>query len=201
MTDATLEAEIEADYETELSRLGSSKALYALTQGEMETEAVLDELADSAATAEATFEAWTDDDAYGDVFMAAAETARDHTDRIAAAAEGAEPIDAPTPADDVLRGFDDSDERIGGLLAWALITDRTFAQAVGFFVGSADTTAADLFRGLRSDVDGLRSEAVDALESGPDDYARDAAGEVVEAAYDHYANTLEGMGVKVKPVC
>lgn len=201
MTDASLREEMETVYETELSRLGSSKALYAITRGEMETEAVLSELADRAVTATETFDSWTGDDAYGDVFTTAAETARDHAARIVDAAEDAEPIDSPTPADEVLRGVDASDERLGGLLAWTLIADRTFAQAVGFFVGSADTMTSDLFRSLRSDVGDLRSDADEHVAGADRDAALGAASEVVEAAYDHYADTLEEMGVKVKPVC
>ena len=153
MTDATVQDAIEDEYETELSRLGSSKALYALTGGEMETEAVVAGLADRAATAAATFDGWADDDAFGDFFASTAETAREHAERIAETAEGADPGDDPTPPDEVLRDLDDAAARLGGLVAWALITDRTLAQAVGFFVGNADTTAADLFRDLRSDVD------------------------------------------------
>lgn len=201
MTDATIQNDLEDEYETELSRLGSSKALYALTGGEMETEAVVAGLADRAATAAETFSGWSDDEAFDDLFETTAETAREHAGRIAETADDAEPTDAPTPADEVLRDLDDPAARLGGLIAWALITDRTLAQAVGFFVGNADTTAADLFRDLRSDVDVRLEEALAHADDVDEDAARAAAGEVVEAAYDHYADTLEEMGVKVKPVC
>jgi len=201
MTDATLQDAIEAEYETELSRLGSSKSLYALTGGELETDAVLAALADAAATAAATFEDWTDDPEAGDLFLEAAETGREHADRIAESADEAEPVDAPTPADEVLRGLQSPAARLGGLLAWTLLTDETLAQGVGFFVGNADPKAADRFRDLRSDVAELRERTLDVLEEADDEAARAAASDVVEAAYAHYANTLEGMGVKVKPVC
>ena len=201
MTDGTIQAAIEDEYETELSRLGSSKALYALTGGEMETEAVVAGLADRAATAAGTFEGWTDDEAFDDFFATTAETARDHAERIAETEDVADPADAPAPPDEVLRNLDDSDARLGGLIAWAMITDRTLAQAVGFFVGNADTTAADLFRDLRSDLDVRLEEALAHAEDVDDDVARAAASDVVEAAYDHYADSLEAMGVKVKPVC
>lgn len=206
MTDETIQDDLEDEYETELSRLGSSKALYALTGGEMETEAVVSRLADSAATAAETFEGWTDDEAFDEFFETMAETAGEHAERIAetaddAPSEDAEPTDAPTATDEVLRDLDDSAARLGGLIAWALITDRTLAQAVGFFVGNADTTAADLFRDLRADVDVRLEEALAHAEDVDDAAARAAAGQVVEAAYDHYADSLEAMGVKVKPVC
>ena len=199
MTD--LQDAIEDEYETELSRLGSSKALYALTGGEMETEAVVAGLADRAATAAETFEEWSDDETFGDLFDATAETAAEHADRIAETADVPEPSAAPTPVDEYLRSLDDSAARLGGLLAWTLTTDRTLAQAVGFFVGNADPTAADRFRDLRADVDGRREEALAHLEDVDADVAREAASAVVEAAYDHYADTLEALGVKVKPVC
>ena len=201
MTDGTIQDDVEDEYETELSRLGSSKALYALTGGEMETEAIVAGLADRSATAAETFSGWSDDDAFDDFFLSTAETAREHAERIAETSDDAEPTDAPTPPDEVLRDLDESDARLGGLVAWALITDRTLAQAVGFFVGNADTTAADLFRDLRSDLDVRLEEALAHAEDADEDEVRAAAGEVVEAAYDHYAGTLEGLGVKVKPVC
>ena len=205
MTDATLQDAIEDDYETELSRLGSSKALYALTGGEMETDAVLAALVAWSAAAADVFEEWTDD-THGDLFDRAAGTARDHADRIAETADGdpSEVATADAEADqvvDVLEVQDDPDARLGALLAWTMVTDRTLAQAVGFFVGNADTTAADLFRGLRSDVDDRREDALEGLDGADRDVARAAGDEVVEAAYDQYVQRLEGMGVKVKPVC
>lgn len=201
MTDDALKETIEGEYETELSRLGSSKALYAITDGEMETASVLTNLAGSMAAAAETFGGWSDDGDRGDVFASAAETAGDLADRIADAGGDAGPTASPTPVDEVLRALDDPDARLGGLLAWTMLTDRTLAQAVGFFVGNADTKAADLFRGLRSAVDDVGAEAAESLDDADDDAARDAAGDVVEAAYGDYVETLEGMGVKVKPVC
>ena len=201
MTDASVQETIEAEYETELSRLGSSKAIYALTGGEMETGAVLAALGDRAATAAATFEVWTDDPAHGDVFASAAETAESQAEEIADVADGLEPADAPQATDEALRDLDDSDARLGGLLAWTLVSDRTAAQAVGFFVGNADPQSAERFRGLRSDVDEIRRAALDALADADEETALEAASRVVEAAYADYVETLEGLGVKVKPVC
>lgn len=201
MTDATLQDAIEDDYETELSRLGSSKALYALTGGEMETEAVLAGLADRAETAARTFDGWADDSAYGETFVAAAEDAHEHAGRIAESATDADPSDDPTPPDEVLRDFDDSDARLGGLLAWTMLTDARLSQAVGFFVGNADTRAADRFRDMRTDIDDQRTQVIELLADADGNTATESAATVVEAAYDHYAETLEGLGVKVKPVC
>jgi predicted TPR repeat methyltransferase len=82
-----------------------------------------------------------------------------------------------------------------------MLTDATLSQAVGFFVGNADTQAADRFRELRTDVDDRRTRVTRLLDDADGTAATEAAAAVVEAAYDHYAETLEGLGVKVKPVC
>lgn len=197
MTGATLLDTLEEEYETELSRLGSSKALYALTGGEMETEAVRAGLADRSAAAADTVDGWTDGD-HAEVFQAVAEMAREHAERIAGTAAT---IDESTPIEATLRGLDDADPRLGGLLAWLLVTDRTLAQAVGFFVGNADPQTADVFRDLRDDVDARLEAVLEQLDDADEDVAGTAASAVVEAAYGHYVETLEGLGVKVKPVC
>ena len=203
MTDATIQDDLEDEYETELSRLGSSKALYALTAGEMETGAVLAGLAESSAAAAETFEEWADDDlhdAHDELFEAAAETAREHVERIAGAA-GDELGDAPEQVGDVLSVQDDPDARFGALLAWTMVVDRTLSQAVGFFVGNADSRGADLFRDLRADLDELRVAATERLDDADRGVVLAAANQVVEAAYDQYVQTLTELGVKVKPVC
>jgi hypothetical protein len=77
--DATdLEARVRADRETELSRLSSSKALYAATGGEMDREAVVRAAADRAAAAHECYRAWADDGPGADRFeeVAAAEADR-----------------------------------------------------------------------------------------------------------------------------
>lgn len=192
MTDTPLEAELAAEYETELSRLGSSKAIYALTGGEMEPATVEAALAGRFAAAAAAFEGWG-----GDV---PAPTAMDTADEIARTLAD-EPDPDATPLEATLRELDAADARLGGLLAWTLITDRTLAQAVGFFVGNADPQGADRFRGFRTEVDTLRAHVADHLDDPVGAGAEAAASRVIEAAYDHYVATLESLGVKVKPVC
>lgn len=203
----TFRTAVEDEYETELSRLGSSKALYAITEGDMEADAVLAAMADRATTAAETFEAWAStDDAGNETFAAVAETAAAQSESIAQLGEAIEPTATPTALDDYLRDLDDPVERAAGLAAWGLVGDRTLAQAVGFFVGSAERTAADRFRDLRAEADDDLDDALDLLEtvcSDDDDWERaiDVAGGAVEAAYAHYVEVLEGMGIKVKPVC
>jgi len=60
--DAFVEA-VSEDNQTALSRLGSSKSLYANTGGEIDTEPVLEATADAEYAAWQTFREWADDEA------------------------------------------------------------------------------------------------------------------------------------------
>ena len=207
--DATeLRREIESEYETELSRLGSSKSMYAATEGEMETDAVLSAMADRAHTAARTFDTWTaetTDTMLADVFGSLAADQHSQAEQIAEAG-GETAVDSPTDLQEHLRELNIRVERLGGMFAWTLVIDRTLAQAVGFFIGNADPSSASLFRDLRTDVERAGDQAEELLGEicdGPGDWKRaeTAASEAIEAAYDEYVDTLESMGVKVKPVC
>jgi len=208
MDGSDLREAIESEHETELSRLGSSKSMYAATEGEMETDAVLSAMCDRAHAAAETFDAWTaetTDAVLADVYGSLAADQHEQAERIADAG-GGRAFDRPTALDSYLRELDDPAERAGGLLAWALVTDRTLSQAVGFFVGNADPSSADLFRGLREEVgdacDRTKDLLAEACEEREDwERAKDAASGAIEAAYEEYVERLESMGVKVKPVC
>lgn len=196
---------IRDDNETALSRLGSSKALYALTSGEMEGDAVLTAAADGAHAAAETLEEWADESA-ADAFGEAAAAERDHYETLAGKLDGHDP--SGTPAVQVyLRGLDDDVERVaGGLVGAALAEKKRATQMSGFFTGEADPQTASLFRGYGSDLEDRWSEGLDALddlcESDEDwDRAVEAASETVQAAYDDYVEKLEAMGVNPKPVC
>jgi hypothetical protein len=196
---------IRDDNETALSRLGSSKALYALTDGEMEGDAVLTAAADGAHAAAETLEEWVDESA-ADAFGEAAAAERDHYETLAGNLDGHDP--SGTPAVQVyLRGLDDDVERVaGGLVGAALAEKKRATQMSGFFTGEADPQTASLFRGYGSDLEDRWSEGLDALddlcESDEDwDRAVEAATETVQAAYDDYVEKLEAMGVNPKPVC
>ncbi|WP_380680315.1 hypothetical protein [Salinigranum sp. GCM10025319] len=186
-------------HETPLSRLGSSKWVYALTDGEMDGDSVKIAWTTEASAAHETFAAWADDadgDA-ADVFGDAAETL---------ANDGSGDAGTTPPTYETLADLGGTTERAGGLLAWTLVTEKTLAQMVGFFVGDADPATANTFRGYRSDVEELRAAAVDLLDAVCDDdadwdAARAAADRVIEAAYDDYVETLESMGIKPKNVC
>jgi hypothetical protein len=215
MDGATLLDRLRADYESELSRLASSKALYALTGGEMDAASVRAAVAADAAAAAGTFEGWTadaaDDGPVADLFARAAAAAAAHRETVAAAADAADAADAdrdvePYPIYDDLATATDAPARLGGLLARSLLAGETVAQAVGFFVGDANPTAADEFRGVRREVESLRDDAVATLDdvcADADDWsAAEAAGrEAVETAYGAYVDRLESMGIKPKNVC
>lgn len=206
MQASDLHDHLEEAYETELSRLGSSKALYAVTEGDMEPESVLTALASRASAAGETFETWAADesnDAAKAAFAAAAETQRTHQRQLLDAG-GGDGDGAPTELTEHLRGLSTTTERAAGLLAWAILTDRTLSQAVGFFVGSADRTLADLCRDLRADTTAHLDQALEVLDAVIDADpagAQAAADQAVELAYARYVEVLEDMGIKVKPVC
>lgn len=193
---------------TALSRLGSSKALYADTMGEMEREEVLAAAATAEHHAAETYEAWADD-ASGDVADAFAETAaeeRDHYETVADELEDHEPGEVPA-IQTYLRGLDDDVERLGGFLGRTVAAEKSKEQLTGFFVGDADPQTASLFRGMGDDLDEQLERAADLLDAscGDDDdcwdRALEAANGALQAAYEEYIERLEGMGVNPKPVC
>lgn len=208
MNAAELREEIESEYETELSRLGSSKSMYAATEGEMEADSVRSAMADRAHAAAETFDVWTaetTDTVLADMYGSVAADQHASADHIVDAGGGTA-RDRPTRLEEYLRELKSPTDRAGGLLAWALVTDRTLSQAVGFFVGNADPASADLFRDLRSSVEDETGRIEDLLEQAcadADDWeeALAAASSAIEAAYQDYVETLDSMGVKVKPVC
>ena len=206
MTVTDLLENVRDELNTELSRLGSSKSLYADTHGEMEPDAVLAAMADSAYYTAETVEGWTkDDDGYAAVYESVAATATEQYDAIASDLEAHDPGERPA-ALEVLRGFDDPLARLGGLLGWTLVADEKASQATGFFTGQADPTTAGRFRDFRGEYEELQGAVFDALDeaAGDDDAlaeVRSAAEQVVGAAYDEYVERLEAQGVNPKPVC
>jgi hypothetical protein len=202
MTAADLIDAVRDDQQTELSRLGSSKTLYADTRGEMEPDVVLAAAAAREQAAHDTFDAWSDDDHDDAAALfadAAAETAerRDSLD--------ADPVDRTPAMHDVLDDFDGTVERLGGFVGWSLVDKKVKEQYTGFFTGQADPQTASTFRSAGGDVEDLRDEAAELLDAvcGSDDWddAEAAAIDVISTAYDEYFETLEDLGVNPKPVC
>ena len=199
-----LASELRDDHETEFSRLGSSKAMYALTAGEMDGDAVRAAAATDAVAFAAVLDGWAEDadDATKTLFADLAHAARDH-----ATAVGDDPsADDQPPLYETLAEFDAMPARLGGLLGRYLIVSEYASQMVGFFVGDADPKAANDFREFRSELDDEHDRVVDALDSvchTDDEWiaARDAAEAMIATAYDDYVETLESMGIKPKNVC
>ncbi|ERH12537.1 MAG: hypothetical protein J07HB67_01558 [halophilic archaeon J07HB67] len=186
-------------HETPLSRLGSSKSLYALTGGEMAGDAVR-----AAVAREATLAA----EAYAEL---ANETSGETravfdtlADRVGEQAETVDvaPADRAFPETEALETPETDAGRLGAAFARQLLTDTRVGQAVGFFVGDADPAGADEFRSLREAVETDYDRVADRLAAVDDrEAAREAADAVIEAAYDDYVASLESMGVEPKNVC
>ena len=206
MDGAALVDRVRAEEETALSRLGSSKSLYAATRGEMDEESVRAALAADSRTARETFRTWTEDETStdaADLFRDAADDAADHRADVAPDAD--DRFDA-SAVYDTLDDYESTVSRLGGFVGQTLVLGKMLDQMVGFFVGNADPSAAQDFRTVRSDVEAQRDAAVDLLDVLCDtdddwDAAEQAATGVVGAAYDEYVTTLESMGVQPKNVC
>lgn len=199
MTDAFVSTVREAN-KTELSRLGSSKALYALTAGEMEPDAVLTAMADDHHAAAGTYERWADeaDGDAADLFATAAEAERAAYGTVAGKLDGHDPGTAPALYD-AMADAEGAAERLGAFVGRTLVAEQHRSQATGFFTGQADPGTASTFRGLGSDLEDHLGDAVELVTDA--EAAETVATAVVTAAYDDYFETLEEMGVNPKPVC
>lgn len=196
--------------QTALSRLGSSKSLYADTAGEIDTEPVLEATAQVEYAAWKTFERWAADESNEAVqafFERVAAQEADHfetvTDRLGS--EIAPPASVPA-LHEYLRERSETVERLGAFVGRTLASKRSKDQVVGYFVGDADPQTAQLFRGFGDDLDDQLSEAMAllaerSLDETSADRAREAASDAIQAAYDEYVERLESMGVNPKPVC
>lgn len=196
------------DTETELSRLGSSKSLYADTRGEMDAEAVLAAAATAEYHAAETYEGWaeTETGAVAEAFEETAAEERNHYETVVGELEDHEPGSVPAIAA-YLRDLDDTAERLGGFVGRTIAAEASKKQVIGFFVGDADPQTAALFRSMGDDLDAQMERASELLEAecGDDEEcwqrALSAATGAIEAAYDKYTESLESMGVNPKPIC
>ena len=204
MNAADLTDAVTDDQQTELSRIGSSKTLYADTRGEMDAETVHATAAAREAAARETFAAWADDEGHDEaaaLFTKAAEAAAERLDGL-----DAEPADWTPAMHDPLDDLEGTVARLGGLLGWTLVDKKIKEQHTGFFTGQADPQTASTFRSAGSDVIDLREDVSDLLDdvcADDADWARaeESANAVIEAAYDEFFSTLENLGVNPKPVC
>jgi rubrerythrin len=199
---------VEAANRTALSRLGSSKSLYAETMGEMDTKTVLTAAADAEHHAAETYAAWAESEtgAVSEAFDRTAAEERDHYEQVAGKLDAHDPSEEPTAIQTYLRDLEDTVERLGGFVGRTLAAEKSKEQTTGFFVGQADPKTAQLFRGMGDDLDAQLERATDLLaeycEDETDwDRALEAASGAIQAAYGEYTERLESMGVNPKPVC
>jgi len=202
---------VRTDNTTALSRLGSSKALYAETAGELETETVLRAAALAEASAHETFTQWADtesDESAAELFFDFADQEADHYETVA------DRLAEPPAVDDAdlsamqttLRGFETTVERAGGLVGRCLVAKQSKQQYTGYFVGDADPRTASVFRELGEDVTAQLERATTLVERVCEtdvdtEQAHEAATATIQAAYDEYTTSLESLGVNPKPVC
>lgn len=198
---------VRAETKTELSRLGSSKSLYADTEGEMDEGPVLTAIADHLHHAAEVFETWADEEsgAAADLFADLAHTVGESYETVADEHGDYEPGASPAIAE-FLQSLDATAERVAGTVGWAMVVENKVGQAVGFFVGQASPQTASTFREVRSGIDDAidaGAETLTAVCEGDDDWdqAETAATGAIETAYDEYFETLEALGVNPKPVC
>ncbi|MFB6178645.1 MAG: rubrerythrin family protein [Halorientalis sp.] len=198
---------VRAETKTELSRLGSSKSLYADTEGEMDEQPVLGAVADLVQYATETFETWAEEESgpAGELFADLAETVGEQYGTVAGKHGDHEPGAEPA-METYLQGLETTTERVGATVGWAMVVEQKIGQAVGFFVGQASPQTASTFREVRGAVDDAIDAGVETLTAvcdGDDDWdlARGAAVVTIEEAYDEYVETLEALGVNPKPVC
>lgn len=209
MTSSEFLDSVRADNETELSRLGSSRSLYAATGGELDADHVLRAAADAELVAVETFDAWAHEEPNEDaqrVFQTTGDEERNHSQAIADELDDYDPDETPGAMHAHLRELESTVERAGGLLGRILVAGKSKEQLVGFFVGQADPQTADVFRTLKADVDDQRERTLDLLADLCDtddawNRAKTAADDAVRAAYDDYVEQLEAQGVNPKPVC
>ena len=208
MTPEEFTEAVRDDNETELSRLGSSKSLYADTAGEMNAEDVLAAAATAEHHAAETYAAWADSEtgAVAEAFEETESEEREHYGTVAGELDGHEPGAVPA-IQTYLRGLDGTAARLGGFVGRTIAAEASKTQMTGFFVGNADPQTASLFRGMGDDLDAQLERASDLLEAecGDDEAcwedALSAASGAIEAAYGEYTEALESMGVNPKPVC
>lgn len=195
------------DNETALSRLGSSKSLFADTEGEMEADEVLAAAATAEYHAAGTYETWaeTEDNDFGDAFAETAQEERDHYETVTSELDEHDPGETPA-IQSYLRELDGTVERLGGFVGRTIAAEKSKTQVTGFFVGNADPQTAQLFRSMDDDLEAQLERASKLLETectSETDWERahEAAAGAIQAAYEEYTERLESMGVNPKPVC
>lgn len=210
MEAAEFQRTIEDSMAVELDRLGSSNLLVALTNADLTEEAIVRTVADSERAAAETFAAWAEDEDHERARRAFAEfreQERDHYDRVVAFLDGEHEADANGgELHDRLRSCETTVARLGGVVGRALVGERTHLQVVSFFVNEGDERRADCFRELRAETAAQGDRSAELLEmvcegSEDRDRARTAAEDLIDTAYDAYAESMDDLGLDPRPIC
>lgn len=209
MTPESFVERVETENRTALSRLGSSKSLFATTAGEMDVRPVLLAAATAEHHAAVTYRSWADDEPNQrarEVWDATATEEEDHYDRVVAELDDAHEPGSPPAIQHHLRTLTETHTRAGGFLGRTLAADRSKSQFTGFFVGQAEPGLASLFRDLGGDLEAQRERGLQLLDDVCEsesawEEAATAADDAIQAAYEEYVSSLEAMGVNPKPVC
>ncbi len=209
MNGQTFVDEVRAARRTELDRLGSEKALLAVTRADLSSATILETLALSLDGLRTTLEGWAEEtaaDPVQETFASTAASLEDAYGRVAAQLDADPAGDPPVPVPTV-RTHDGTVERVGAaLVGHGLFFDGFCLQAVSFFVNEAEKRRADIVRDLRagaSDRVGAGERTLESLCGGDSDWTRaeSAATDVIDAAYDEYVQRLTDLGIDPKPVC
>ena len=211
MTDSEAFVEtVREENQTALSRLGSSKSLYADTGGDIDTEPVLEATADAEHAAWQTFLEWADDESHDEVREAFERTAAEEHAHYETVLDtlGTDDYDPDRiPAlHEYLRGLDSTIDRVGASIGRVLASKRSKDQVVGYFVGDADPQTASVFREFGDELDDQLERGEELFEAvcedeADEEQALEAASGAIEAAYGEYVENLEDMGANPKPVC
>jgi hypothetical protein len=201
---------VRAERATELDRLGSEKALVAVTGAQLESGPVLSAAARLLDGGVDTLAAWADEtetEGAQAAFADAAERLAGHRDSLLDLDDNAS-ADGDTPyVVDELRTAGTTPERVAsGLVALPLVAERLLLQVINFLVNEGARGEADAVREARSDLQAMPDDAATLLDhvcadDGDWVTAQTAATDAVGTSYDEYAETLEEMGLDPKPVC
>jgi hypothetical protein len=191
---------LRSDHDRALDRLGSSKSLYASTDGATTVDRVHGVAVAELAAARTTFESWAEEESDGtaaSLFEATGAAAATHHDAIGPSPH--EPGD-PSRKYGTLHSFDGTPARLGGVLGWSLVTIATIDQMVDFFAGHADSETADAYRAVRKDLAHFRDRSATTIGMYCETdrewaIAEDAAGDVIEETYAEYVESLESLDV------
>lgn len=198
-----LVAVLRSDHEPVLAALGSSKALFALTDGSVDAATVNGVAIRELSRAESTFDSWASaesDERVTDLFVMARATAADHRKEISQGTSDTAALDRwfESPS------FETTPGRLGGLIGWTLVTEATVDQIVDFFIGATETETAERYRDLRRDVEQLRDRTTTTIAEayGSEDAwstAQQAASTVIGTADQAYRQRLDRHDVDPDP--